>query len=280
MFSIGEFARHGRISVRMLRHYDAVGVLVPAMVDPVTGYRFYQAGQLSRLNRIIALKDLGFSLRQVQQILDEEVSAAELRGMLKLRQAEVAARIEADMARMSRIEARLLAIEREEKLPDEGIVVRQIPAVRVAELTATAGSYEPAAITPVIGPLYDNLFCRLARAGLGAAGPAVAYYEDSPIGKGAIAVHAAVPVAVGRAAEHDFSVVDLPEVSRAATVIHHGSMDNVLSTGQALARWIDRNGYRSTGYLRELTLEHSDDRDQWGTELQAPIEPASAAGGR
>jgi DNA-binding transcriptional MerR regulator len=62
MFSIGEFARHGRISVRMLRHYDALGVLVPTMVDPVSGYRFYQAGQLSRLNRIIALRDLGFSL--------------------------------------------------------------------------------------------------------------------------------------------------------------------------------------------------------------------------
>ena len=57
-------------------------------------------------------------------------------------------------------------------------------------------------------------------------------------------------------------------------------MDHVLSTGQALARWIDRNGYRSSGYLRELTLEHSDDRDLWVTELQAPIEPASAAGGR
>ena len=82
MFSIGEFARHGRISVRMLRHYDAIGVLVPATVDPVSGYRFYQAGQLSRLNRIIALRDLGFSLRQVQPILDDQVSAAELRGML------------------------------------------------------------------------------------------------------------------------------------------------------------------------------------------------------
>jgi DNA-binding transcriptional MerR regulator len=280
MFSIGEFARHGRISVRMLRHYDAVGVLVPAMVDPVTGYRFYQAGQLSRLNRIIALKDLGFSLRQVQQILDEEISAAELRGMLKLRQAELAAQIEADMTRMSRIEARLLAIEREEKLPDDGIVVRQIPAVRVAELTGTAASYEPAAITPVIGPLYDDLFCRLARADFAPAGPAVAYYEDAPAGKGAVIVHAAVQVAVGRGAAHDFSLVDLPEVPCAATVIHHGSMDNVLPTGQALARWIDRNGYRSTGCLRELTLVHSDDRDQWVTELQAPIEPASAAGGR
>jgi DNA-binding transcriptional MerR regulator len=280
MFSIGEFARHGRISVRMLRYYDAMGVLVPAMIDPVTGYRFYQAGQLSRLNRIIALKDMGFSLRQVQQILDEEITAAELRGMLKLRQAELAARVEADTARMSRIGARLLAIEREEGRPDDGIVVRQVPAVRVAELTGTAASYEPAAITPVIGPLYDDLFCRLARADLGTAGPAVAYYEDSPAGQGAVIVHAAVPVAAGRGTGHELSVVDLPGISRAATVIHRGSMDHVLPTGQALARWIDRNGYRSSGYQRELTLEHSHDRDLWVTELQAPIEPASAAGGR
>ena len=85
MFSIGEFARHGRVSVRMLRHYDAIGLLQPACVDPGTGYRFYQAGQLAELNRIIALKDLGFALQQVREILEEKVTAAELRGMLKLR---------------------------------------------------------------------------------------------------------------------------------------------------------------------------------------------------
>ena len=59
MFSIGDFARHGRVSVRMLRHYDALGLLRPAHVDPVTGYRSYRAAQLSRLNRIVALKELG-----------------------------------------------------------------------------------------------------------------------------------------------------------------------------------------------------------------------------
>ena len=53
MFSIGEFARHGRVSVRMLRHYDAIGLLRPASVDPGTGYRFYQAGQLAELNRSV-----------------------------------------------------------------------------------------------------------------------------------------------------------------------------------------------------------------------------------
>jgi DNA-binding transcriptional MerR regulator len=81
-FSIGEFARHGRVSVRMLRHYDAIGLLRPAYVDPVTGYRSYEVSQLAELNRLIALKDLGFTLQQVQAILAERVSAAELRGML------------------------------------------------------------------------------------------------------------------------------------------------------------------------------------------------------
>jgi alkanesulfonate monooxygenase SsuD/methylene tetrahydromethanopterin reductase-like flavin-dependent oxidoreductase (luciferase family) len=69
MFSIGEFARHGRVSVRMLRHYDAIGLIRTACVDPDTGYRSYQASQLDELNRVIALKDLGFTLQQVQAIL-------------------------------------------------------------------------------------------------------------------------------------------------------------------------------------------------------------------
>jgi DNA-binding transcriptional MerR regulator len=79
MFSIGGFARHGRVSVRMLRHYDAIGLLRPACVDPASGYRFYQASQLAQLNRVVALKDLGFSLQQVQAIIDERVSAVTAR---------------------------------------------------------------------------------------------------------------------------------------------------------------------------------------------------------
>ncbi|MFI6794664.1 MerR family DNA-binding transcriptional regulator [Streptosporangium canum] len=50
MFSIGDFAQLGLVSVRMLRHYDALGLLQPARVDPASGYRFYQASQLSRLS--------------------------------------------------------------------------------------------------------------------------------------------------------------------------------------------------------------------------------------
>jgi len=272
MFSIGEFARHGRVSVRMLRHYDAIGLLRPASVDAASGYRFYQAGQLAELNRIIALKDLGFTLQQVQAILAEQVSAAELRGMLKLRRAEIHAHIEAETARLARVEARLLSIEDEARVPVDGVVIKRLAPVRVGELTGTAAGYEPEAITPVIQPLYGELFCLLATAGIGAAGPAIAYYEDRPPGDGAIVVHAAVPVAAEPGGDHGFTVIDLPEVASAATIIHHGSMDDVLSTGQALARWIDASGYRSAGYAREVTLEHTEEPDQWVTELQQPID--------
>src|SRR3712207_9304726 len=100
MLSIGHFARHGRVSVRMLRHYDAIGLLQPAYVDRVTGYRSYEAKQLSRLNRIVALKGLGFTLQQVRSILDDEVSIEELSGMLRLREAELQSQIRAEERRV------------------------------------------------------------------------------------------------------------------------------------------------------------------------------------
>jgi DNA-binding transcriptional MerR regulator len=271
MFTIGDFARHGQVSVRMLRHYDATGLLRPARVDPATGYRFYAAGQLALLNRIIALKDLGFTLDQVRAMLDQQVSAEQLRGMLRLRQAELQSQIAADASRLAQVEARLRIIEREGAMPADDIQVKRIPAVRVAELTAIASSLEPASISPVIQPLYPELSRQLDRAGLTPVGPAIAYYQDAPDGDGVI-VHAALPVNADRGTAHGFEITDLPEISQAATIVHRGSMDNVVATFQTLARWMEDKGYRSAGYARELYLEcPPDDQDKWVTELQEPI---------
>ncbi|CAL9661420.1 MerR family transcriptional regulator [Streptomyces sp. NPDC003642] len=270
MFTIGDFARHGRVSVRMLRHYDATGLLRPAHVDPASGYRYYTAAQLARLNRIIALKDLGFTLQQVRDIVEEKVGAEELRGMLRLRQAELETAMAAAAARLVQVEARLRAIESEGHMPTNDVVIKSVPAVRVAELTATAASFGPEDIGPVIGPLYDELFRRLEAAGITPTGPGVAYYEDAPEGGGRISVHAAVQVSAPPQ-DGAFRIHDLPSLDQAATIVHRGSMDTVLPTAQTLARWIDANGYESTGYPREINLECPADRDDWVTELQAPV---------
>ncbi|MFB6705222.1 MerR family transcriptional regulator [Streptomyces sp. NPDC056333] len=272
MFTIGDFARYGRVSARMLRHYDAIGLLPPDRTDPATGYRFYGAAQLARLNRIIALKDLGFTLQQVQAVLDDQVGAEELRGMLRLRQVELEAAMAAAAARLAQVEARLRSIESEGHMPADEVVVKNVPAVRVAELTGTAASYQPQDITPVIGPLYDRLFPLLEAAGIRPTGPGVARYEDAPDGDGTIVVHAGVTVSspVGPVGGTGVTVLELPAFE-AATIVHHGSMDGVLITEQTLARWLDANGYRSLGYTREINLECPEDKDKWVTELQEPV---------
>jgi DNA-binding transcriptional MerR regulator len=268
MFTIGEFARHGRVSIRMLRHYDAVGLLQPALVDRQTGYRSYQAEQLSRLNRIVALKELGFTLQQVQSILDEEVSVEELHGMLRLRQAELQSRMAADAARLAQVRVRIQSIETGGGMPSDDVQLKRLPAVRVAELTGRAGGFEPAMISPVIGPLYDELIARLQRAGITPVGPGIAYYDDL---EGEVLVHASLPVAVESADGVGVGIIDLAEIPCAATIVHRGSMDDVMPTIQTLARWIDANGYRSAGPPRELYLETGPDRHSWVTELQEPI---------
>ncbi|MER7622562.1 MerR family transcriptional regulator [Streptomyces sp. NPDC126503] len=270
MFTIGDFARHGRVSVRMLRHYDAIGLLRPARVDPHTGYRFYTADQLARLNRVIALKDLGFTLDQVGAILGDEIGAEELRGMLRLRHAELETAVEAARARLAQVGARLRAIESEGHMSTQDVVVKKIPAVRTAELSAVAASFGPQDIGPVIGPLYEELCARLEAAGVTGFGPAIASYEDTGRGDGSVLVHAGMTVPEGTAVE-GVEVRVLPGVEEAATVIHRGAMDDILPTAQNLAAWIGTNGYRSAGYARELYLEVPEDKGAWVTELQEPV---------
>lgn len=269
MFSIGDFARHGRVSVRMLRHYDAIGLLQPAYTDPVTGYRSYQADQLARLNRVVALKDLGFTLQQVQSILDDHVTPAELRGMLKLRQAELAQRIADDQTRLLSVEARLASIEQEGAMSADEVVLKDVPSVRVAELTGAASDFSPESITSVVRPLFGDLGGRLHAAGVRPTGLPIASYEDGD--DGGVLIRAAMPVAVDRGP--DFAVRDLPALAGAATILHHGSMDHVLTTIHRLARWVDAHGYTAIGYAREHTIECPADRvEAWVTELQLPLE--------
>lgn len=271
MFAIGEFARHGRVSVRMLRHYDAIGLLRPAYVDPATGYRSYQAAQLAELNRIVALKDLGFTLEQVQTMLDEQVSVEQVRGMLMMRRADLQAAVAASAQRLAHVEARLHAIELDGRLPAHEVIVKRLPAARMAELSTTADSFHPEDIGPVVYPLCAELGRRLAAAEVTPVGRLTCYYEKALDEDGTVIVHAAVPIATEHGSDlNGLSMADLPAADH-ATLVHRGSMDAVLPAWQALARWMDAHGHDSTGPARELYLECPTDPAQWVTELQEPF---------
>ena len=111
LLTIGDFAKLSRVSTRMLRHYDALGLLKPVRVDPATRYRYYSIDQLPRLRRICALRDLSFRLDDILLLLDDDEQPRDLRQLLRRKQRELRRRIAEDSARVQRIEARLGTLE-------------------------------------------------------------------------------------------------------------------------------------------------------------------------
>src|ERR671924_926416 len=127
MFRIGDFSRIARVSARLLRFYEEIGLFTPAHADSQTGYRYYKASQLADLNRIIVLKELGFSLEQIRGILGAPPGAAELRNLLLARRNEVVQTLQAESQRLRYIETRIAQIEVQGSLSVEDVIVRAEP---------------------------------------------------------------------------------------------------------------------------------------------------------
>ncbi len=104
---MGDFSKLSQISVKALRRYDQLGWLKPAQLDHFTRCRYYSASQLPRLNRILALKDLGFSLDPIARWWNDAIAPAPLRQMLQLKQTELQQLIAIEQARLARVAMRL-----------------------------------------------------------------------------------------------------------------------------------------------------------------------------
>jgi len=245
MFGIGQFAQIAGVSVRTLRHYDDVALLRPAAVDATTGYRSYAASQLPLLNRILVLKDLGFTLAEITQML--EVGVASL--------ARVAARID------------ILTGEPDMTDLETAVVVKAIDAVTVAVVNETASGFD-VDFGPIFGRLYPALFAELARCGVTPAGPTYGLYDQRDDGD----IDVMAGVVVDADASLDSSTVTirhLDAAARVATLVHQGGMDTVRSSYAVLDRWIGQAGESPLGYSREVYLDcPPDNPDGWVTELQ------------
>lgn len=107
MLKIGEFSKLAQVSIGTLRHYDQIGLLSPVEVDKFTGYRYYSESQFPRLQRILALRGLGFSLEQIKLALAKGLTAEQMVEMLKSRRNEIHQQIEDLQKQLTEIEIRL-----------------------------------------------------------------------------------------------------------------------------------------------------------------------------
>lgn len=278
MFKIGDFSKLGQVSIRTLRHYDELGLLKPAQIDRFTDYRFYTIDQLPRLNRILALKDLGLSLEQIRAVLSENVSAEQLHGMLMLKQAEIEQEVEENQRRLRRVRARLQQIEQEGHESPYEVVLKQSPAQTVLGLRRCVPHV--AEMKHYRCSMYEAVYAALERTGLEKAGPELAIYHNGEYTEHDIEMEAAVviqptaamPASVGPADR----IYTLPATPLLATVLHEGYLRHVIRAISAIYTWIGTNGYAGCGPIREIHLfgsELDSDRDtQIVLEVQVPIE--------
>lgn len=273
MFSIGEFASIGRVSVRMLRHYDEIGLLPPAKVDSDSGYRSYEGRQFAVLGGILAFKDLGFRLDEVARIVHGDVNGDALHEMLAARRTELAQQLDLDAARLRQLDARIRHIKGEPLMSTITAELKSLPAQHVAQASAVAPGFGPENITPVIGPLFGRLYRDLTAAGVRPGPQSLAMYEaiESGDGEGARA-YAAFQVGADVAAGAGFTIDDVPAVDLAATTVHYGSMATIGDSWDALHAWIEDNGYELAGVCRELyVVSEPEPEENWVTELQQPV---------
>jgi DNA-binding transcriptional MerR regulator len=274
MLKISDFSKLSLVSVKALRYYDERGLLKPARVDPSTGYRFYSASQLTRLNRILAMKDMGLDLSQIALLLDQEPTPDQIRGMLRLKQVELHQQLEEGQARLARIEAWLQAFEQEATMPAYDVVIKSVVALRVAQARVVAPKMEQPELGITLGRLFAEVMGSIAQQGATIVGPGITLYYDLEYREREISVGACLAFEGSLFESEQVKVVELPAVETMASVIHHGSFSTMHQAYNAILPWIEANGYHISGPNRELNLEFESGGDEstFVTEIQFPVE--------
>lgn len=256
MLNIGDFARAGGVSVRMLRHYDQLGLLIPAEVDPWTGRRRYALSQLTQLHQLVSLKGLGFTLAQVSDLLADGLETEDLRRMLQLRRTELMAQDDDLRHRLAQLDARLRLIRSESEMTTTNeIVIKRTEPLRIAAVEGTdADDVEEVFIRA--GELMDA-------AGLSRLTP-VGWFLPEAESRRFYAGFTSTENAV-----KGMEIIELP-TAEVATAIHHGAMPPSAAY-RALTRWADASD-RQSGAHRWIFLEAAGlDQSGWVVEVQLEL---------
>jgi DNA-binding transcriptional MerR regulator len=267
---IGDFARLGRVSVVTLRHYDEIGLLKPVRVDPSTGYRYYSPAQVSELNHILALKDLGFSLEQIERVL-EGLTSDQLLGLLKSKHLEAQRQLADDQARARRIKDRLVQLKQEEDMPDYDVALKTAPYQLIASRSVTIPTNDQ--VPAYLDEAYGEVYSFITDGGAQDVGPCFSVWHQPAATLANEVVEAAVPVDRPLTGTDRVKVYGLPE-SQVASAVHRGELDSFAHLHATVLSWIETNNYQVVGPYREVYVRGAHEGDASSTEVQYPVAQA------
>lgn len=267
MLKIGEFSKLSRVSIRMLRHYDELGLLTPASIDPFTGYRYYSEDQLHTAGRIAALKEMGFGLAAIGELL-HCTDAEDLERHFAVREQELSALLAETEARLRFLETARRRLK-EEKNMEYNVTLKTLPERYVASVRMTLPGYSHE------GDLWRVLMGETACMKLVPDDPCycTVTYHDGEYKEADVDAEAQKTVRGTYPDTEHVKFKTVPAVTF-ASAIHKGSYDTIGAANAAVAAWVRDNGYDYAGpafNIYHVSPHETADAEQYVTQVCYPV---------
>lgn len=269
MLKIGEFSKLSRISVRMLRHYDELGLLTPQRIDSFTGYRYYTAEQLVTAGRIRSLREMGFGLAAIGEVLRCCDTPQALAKRLACQRAALQDEADALARQMLLLDTAMEQLRKDETAMKYDITVKTLPERQVASVRMVLPRYEEE------GRLWNTLMTETAGMDLAAGGPcaACAILHDKEYKEQDVDVEVQMTVR-GHWPDTEHVRFKTERPVEVASVTFRGGYDQLTAVYAAMAAWVQGNGYAFDGpmfNIYHVSPHETSDPNAFVTEACCPV---------
>ena len=267
---IGEFSRLGRVTVRALRHYEEIGLLVPEIVDRDTGYRYYSVGQLQKIQSITTLKSLGYSLEEIRDLWDDDNHFPSVES---LEQKILACEKELAVLKERRRMLKAVVASQKKLHKMEKVYFEALPAITVASHRTIIPSFDD------LGRLcYEVIGPEMARLGCECPEPGYCYtIEHGGYKPKDIDIEYCEKVTAKGKNSAIIKFKDIPEVPTAICMKVYGPYDRLYQNYIDLFAWMEKEGWKVTDAPRAVYVDgawNQEDPEKWLTIIQVPAEKA------
>ena len=269
MLKIGDFSKLSRISIRMLRHYDEIGILTPGHVDEFTGYRCYSEAQLPLAGMIQALKNLGFGLAVIKEILDKYDDGTEMERFLEIKRSELMDRLEDTHHRLQLLDSTVKWLRKDGNLMDYYVTLKTLPERYVASVRQVIPAYDCESM------LWELLNREIAPQNVVQELPCygMAIFHDKGFKDSDVDVEIQVSVS-GKYKDTEHVRFKTVEPTLIASATYKGSYDQITRVNEAVANWIAANGYDFDGSsfcIYHVSPAQTSDPEELVTEVCFPV---------
>ena len=268
MFKIGEFSKLTQVTVRMLRYYDEMGLLKPAKIDSLTGYRMYASEQIPVLNKIVYLRDSGFNVAEIAVILNNNHDSFVIEQLDK-KYIEIETNIYDQQIKLEKIKLAKKELLSNKNEMHYNVLIKKVPSYLVFSLRKVIPNYYAESI------LWRELSLYASEYKIDISANCFSIYHDEDYREENVDVELCVPVNKVTDVNFPFCFRNVEAVETMACMMVYGDFSNIGAAYLSLAIWLQENRqYKMQGLSRQIVHRgpwNESDSKNYLTEIQIPL---------